>query len=192
MADACEAAFGTLDVLVCNAGTSRVAALADLEDVDWQEQWELNVMAPLRSMLAIAPRMAEGGGGRIVNVASSSGRRPSSRNAAYSVTKAAQLALSRVFAEAYAPRGVIVNAVAPGPTRTPLWVGNGGLADQLAAHLGVTRDDVLRNRGESLPIGRMGEPEEVAAVVVVLCSQLASNVAGATWPVDGGAVSAYI
>ena len=86
-----------------NAGTSRARPLDELDDADWQEQWELHVMAPMRLMRALAPRMAERGGGRIVNVSSSSGKRPSvTLDAAYSVTKAAQLSLSRVFADAWA------------------------------------------------------------------------------------------
>src|SRR5215213_3698288 len=101
--------------LVNNAGTSRARGLDDLADADWQEQWELHVMAPMRLMRALAPAMAEAGGGRIVNVSSSAGRRPSGRlDASYSVTKAAELSLSRVFADAFASKGVLVNAVTPG------------------------------------------------------------------------------
>ena len=117
---ACEEHFEAVDVLVNNAGTSRVVPLDELTDDEWEEQWQLHVMASLRLMRAAAPRMAERGWGRIVNVGSSSGKRPSLSNAAYSVTKAAQHALSRVFADAYADRGVLVNAVAPGPVETPL------------------------------------------------------------------------
>ena len=95
----------------------RARPLDELTDDDWQGQWELHVMAPMRLMRAAAPRMAERGGGRIVNVCSSAGKRPSQTNAAYSVTKAAQLSLSRVFADAYAADNVLVNAVAPGPGR---------------------------------------------------------------------------
>ena len=84
-------------------------------------------MASMRLMKAVAPVMADAGGGRIVNVASSSGRRPSQTlDAAYSVTKAAQLSLSRLFAERWAGEGVLVNAVLPGVTDTPLWLAEGG------------------------------------------------------------------
>ena len=101
----CASRFGRVDVLVNNAGTSRARTLEELTDADWNEQWELNVMAPMRLMQAAAPRMAAAGGGRIVNVASSSGKRPSPRNAAYSVAKAGQLSLSRVFADRWAADG---------------------------------------------------------------------------------------
>ncbi|MEA2137196.1 MAG: hypothetical protein QOG56_346, partial [Solirubrobacteraceae bacterium] len=105
----CVARFGAVDVLVNNAGTSFVRAMEELDDNDWQWQWELNVMGPMRLMRAAAPRMAAAGGGRIVNVCSSSGKRPSLTNVAYSVTKAAQLSLSRHFADRWVGDGVLVN-----------------------------------------------------------------------------------
>ena len=184
-----EACPGTPWALVNNAGTSQARALDDLTDADWQEQWELHVMAPMRLMRALAPAMAEGDGGRVVNVSSSAGRRPSPRlDPSYSVTKAAELALSRWFADTWAGRGVLVNAVTPGPIESDTWTAEGGLADQLAARSGTTRDEVLEATRSRVPVGRMGTDGEVAAVIAFLCSQLASNVAGAAWPVDGGTV----
>lgn len=186
---ACVAGFDRLDVLVNCAGTSRARRLEQLRDEDWQAQWDLNVMAPMRLMRAAAPLMSSAGWGRIVNVSSSSGRRPSgSLEMPYSVTKAAELSLSRAFADLYAPRGVLVNAVTPGPVAGELWDAEGGLADQLAATSGRTREQVLEATAGRVPLGRYGTPEEVAAVIVFLCSEAASNVAGASWSVDGGAV----
>src|SRR6476660_8611340 len=112
----CAEQMGGIDVLVNNAGTSFARSPDELTDADWQGQWELHVMASMRLMRAFAPRMAERGWGRIVNVASSAGKRPSLTNAAYSVTKAAQLSVSRVFADTYAAQGILVNAVTPGAT----------------------------------------------------------------------------
>jgi 3-oxoacyl-[acyl-carrier protein] reductase len=184
-----EACPETPWALVNSAGTSQARALGDLVDEAWQEQWDVHVMAPMRLMRTLAPAMAEAGGGRIVNVSSSSGRRPSGRlDASYSVTKAAQLSLSRVFADAFASQGVLVNAVAPGPVEGELWKEEGGLADQIAARTGSTRDEVLDATRSSLPVGRMGTDDEVAAVIAFLCSERSSNVAGAAWAVDGGSV----
>jgi 3-oxoacyl-[acyl-carrier protein] reductase len=188
----CERRFGAADVLVNNAGTSAVRALEQLTDEDWQAQWELNVMGPMRLMRAAAPAMARRGGGRIVNVCSSSGKRPSLSNAAYSVTKAAQLSLSRCFADAYAADGVLVNAIAPGPVATGLWLDDGGLADQTAEAKGVSRDEVLDAARAKIPLGRYATEQEIAGIVVVLCSALASNVAGAAWSVDGGSVAGIL
>ena len=174
----CEARFGGIDVLVNNAGTSEIKPLDELEDADWQAQWEVNVMASMRLMQAACPKMAERGGGRVVNVSSSSGKRPSSTNAAYSVAKAAQLSLSRAYADAWADRGVLVNAVTPGMVASQLWMGEGGMADQLAARTGKTRDEVVAEKAASQPVGRYGTEDEVAAVVVMLCSRQAANVTG--------------
>ncbi len=188
----CEARFGGIDVLVNNAGTSEIKPLDQLEDADWQAQWELNVMASMHLMQVACPKMAERGGGRVVNVSSSSGKRPSQTNAAYSVAKAAQLSLSRVYADAWAGRGVLVNAVTPGIVASPLWMAEGGMADQIAQRSGQTREQVVAEKAAAQPVGRYGSEEEIAAVVVMLCSKQASNVAGAAWSVDGGAVPVII
>ena len=184
----CEQRLGGIDVLVNNAGTSAARPLDELADAEWEAQWELHVMAPMRLMRAAAPRMAGRGGGRIVNVCSSAGKRPSLTNAAYSVTKAAQLSLSRTYADAYAGDGVLVNAVAPGAVGTGLWMDEGGLADQVSRAQGISRDEAIEAQRAKIPRGEFGTPDEVAGVVVVLCSALAANVVGAAWSVDGGAV----
>jgi 3-oxoacyl-[acyl-carrier protein] reductase len=188
-----EACQGPPWALVNNAGAGQARPLDELTDADWQAQWELHVMGPMRLMRALGPAMAEAGGGRIVNVSSSSGKRPSRRlDASYSVTKAAQLSLSRLFAEAFADKGVLVNAVAPGPVETEAWMGEGGLADQIAHRSGATRDEVLAATGRGAPIGRMAREEEIAAVIVFLCSERASDVVGAAWSVDGGTMASII
>jgi len=184
--------FGRLDVLVNNAGASDVRALEELTDDEWQAQWDLHVMAPMRMMRAVAPRMAQAGWGRVVNVCSSAGKRPSSISAAYSVSKAAELSLSRTYADTYAGRGVLINAVAPGPVGGELWLAPGGLADQQAHAQGKTREEVLEAAASRLPRGRLASEEEIAAVIVFLCSERAANVAGAAWSVDGGTVPVII
>jgi 3-oxoacyl-[acyl-carrier protein] reductase len=186
---ACRGAFGEgPDFAVANAGTSAAIPLDELADDEWERQWQLNVMGPMRLMRAAAPVMARRGWGRIVNVASSSGKRPSLTNVAYSATKAAQLSLSRAFADAYAAQGVLVNAVTPGAVATGLWTDAGGLADQAAGAKGTSREEALEAQAAKIPLGRLGEDEEIARVIVFLCSPAASNVAGAAWSVDGGTV----
>jgi 3-oxoacyl-[acyl-carrier protein] reductase len=181
-----ERAAGAVDILVNNAGTSEVKPLDELTDADYYDAFELNVMAPLRLMRHFAPLMAERGWGRIVNVTSSAGKRPSQTWPAYSVAKAGQHSLSRLFADRWAEHGVHVNAVAPGPTGTPLWRGAGGLADQMAARAGISPQEAIERQSDKVPLGRFGEPDEVAAVVVFLCSERASWVTGAAWSADGG------
>jgi 3-oxoacyl-[acyl-carrier protein] reductase len=179
-------------VLVNNAGTSAIRTLDELTDEDWQTQWDLNVIGPMRLMRAAAPEMASRGWGRIVNVCSSSGKRPSSTNMAYSVAKAAELSLSRAFADLYAAKGVLINAVAPGPVQTDLWMAPGGMADQAAQAQGKTREEVLAATAGRSPLGRFSTDAEIAAVITFLCSHAASNVAGAAWSADGGAVPVII
>jgi 3-oxoacyl-[acyl-carrier protein] reductase len=190
---ACESAFGRVDVLVNAAGTSDVMALADLTDEEWELQWQLNVIGPMRLMRAAIPRMAERGWGRVVNVASSAGKRPSMRNVAYTVTKAAELSLSRVYSEVYAKQGVLVNAICPGPVRSELWMEPGGLLDQAMESGGfASREEALESVGAGRPIGRLAEPGEIADAIVFLCSERASYIAGSAWSVDGGSVPVII
>lgn len=189
---ACIQRFGRIDALVNNAGMSSVRAVEELDDAEWQAHWEIHVLAPMRLMRAAVPAMIERRWGRVVNVCSSSGKRPGQRNVAYSVTKAAELSLSRAYADAYARHGVLVNAVTPGPVAGELWLGPGGLVDQTVAASGGTREQVLEAAAAGLPIRRLGGAEEIAAVIVFLCSERASNVAGAAWSVDGGAVPVII
>jgi 3-oxoacyl-[acyl-carrier protein] reductase len=189
----CAEQIGRLDVLVNNAGLAEIKDLDELSEADWQRDWDLHVMASMRLMRAACPRMAEAGWGRVVNVSSSSGKRPSATLAmSYSVTKAAQLALSRAFADRFAAQNVRVNAIAPGMALSEGWTADGGLADQLAARRGASRDDVLAAQGERTPIGRALAVDEVAEIVVVLASEIASGVAGAAWSVDGGVWASII
>ena len=180
------------DILVNNAGTSYAKALADLTDDDWRLQWELHVMGSMRLMRAFVPAMAERGWGRVVNVTSSAGKRPSLTNAAYSVTKAAQAALSRVFADTYAPENVLINSVAPGPVASRLWMDEGGLADQTAEARGISREESIRAQEAKVPLGRFATEDEIASVVVFLCSERAATVAGANWSADGGTVATIL
>ena len=187
-----ELAGAPVDILVNNAGTSFARSIDELTDDEWYGQFELHVMASMRLMRAFAPGMAERGWGRIVNVASSAGKRPSLTNAAYSVTKAAQLSLSRVFADTYAAKGVLVNSVAPGAVGSPLWLGEGGLGDQTAAARGITREQALQAQADRIPLGRLATEDEIASVIAFLCSERASMVAGAAWSVDGGTVATIV
>ena len=184
--------FGRVDALVNGAGTSSVRSIEELTDEEWQAQWEIHVMAPMRLMRAAIRVMREAGWGRVVNVSSSSGKRPGQRNVAYSVTKAAELSLSRAYADAYAQYGILINAVTPGPVASELWLEPGGLVDQTVHARGGTREDVLQAAAAGLPIRRLADPAEIARVIVFLCSEAASDVAGAAWSVDGGAVPVII
>jgi len=184
--------LGGLDCLVNNVGVAYQRSFEDLTDADWDEQWQVNVMSCVRATRAAIPHFRARGGGAIVNVSSSAGKRPSTSMPDYSVMKAAQLSLSRLVADLYSGDGIRCNAVTPGPTGTEAWLDEGGLADQRAALTGKPRDEVLESVAKGRPLGRMAEPEEIAAVIVFLCSERASYVTGAAWSADGGTVATIL
>ncbi|HEU0337125.1 MAG TPA: SDR family oxidoreductase [Gaiellaceae bacterium] len=176
------AALGGLDVLVNNVGVARQARFEEVPDEEWDAYWQLNVMSYVRAIRAALPHLRTSRGA-IVNVSSTAGKRPSTGMPHYSVTKAAVLSLSRLVADLYARDGIRCNAVTPGPTRTEAWLGEGGLADQQG-----DREQALAKAAAGRPLGRMAEPEEIAAVVAFLASDRASYVTGAAWSADGGTV----
>ena len=182
------AELGGLDCLVNNVGAARQARFEDVLDDEWDEYWQLNLMSHVRAIRAALPAMRERGGGVIVNLSSTAAKRPSTGMPHYSVTKAAMLSLSRLVADLYAKDGIRCNAVTPGPTATDAWLGDGGLADQQ----GGDREEVLARVGAGRPLGRLALPEEIAAVVVFLCSDRASYVTGSAWSADGGTVPIII
>ena len=185
--------FGKVDVLVNNAGVAEWKPLEEASEDDFRFQFEMSVIAPLNLMRAAIPEMAERGWGRVVNISSTAGKRPSPMMPDYSVGKAAMLSLSRQFAERHASEGVMVNAICPGPTASDLWMAEGGLLDQAKEAAGhETREEALRAAGEKRPIGRLATPEEIASAIVFLCSERASYVSGAAWGIDGGTVPVII
>lgn len=183
--------FGELGVLVNNVGVCpfRDGFLA-VSDAEWLELIELNFLSMVRCTRAGIPHMRERGRGAIVNIASDAARVPAPFFVDYSVTKAAILTLSRALANEFATDGVRCNCVSPGPTRTPPFE-RGAFFGELAEELGVSREEAIaafvRDR-RGMPLGRVGEPEDVAAVVVFLASDLARQVTGADYRVDGGLV----
>ena len=187
-----ERDLGRVDCLVNNVGLARQVGFEELSDADWEAMWELNVMSYVRAIRAVLPGMRARRFGRIVNVSSTAGKRPSTGMPDYSVTKAAVLSLSRLVADLYARDGISSNAVTPGPTASPAWLAPGGLADQAAEREGKGRDEVLASVARGRPLARMAEPEEIAAVIAFLCSDRASYVTGAAWSADGGTVPIII
>jgi 3-oxoacyl-[acyl-carrier protein] reductase len=183
-----QSALGPVQCLVNNVGDAYEASFEELSDRQWEDMWQLNVMSYVRCIRAALPAMREAGGGTIVNVSSTAGKRPSTGMPNYSVTKAAVLSISRLVADLYAKDGIRCNAVAPGPTATAAWLAEGGLADQQARRTSRTREEVVRAVGAGRPLGRLAEPDEIASVIAFLCSDRASYVTGAAWSADGGTV----
>jgi 3-oxoacyl-[acyl-carrier protein] reductase len=183
--------LGPVDSLVNNVGIAYQADFDELTDEQWDEMWRLNVMTFVRTIREVLPAM-RGRGGSIVNVSSTAGKRPSTSMPNYTVTKAAVLSLSRLVADLYAKDGIRCNAIAPGPTATDAWLAPGGLADQQAERTGKSRDEALEAVAKGRPLGRLAEPDEIAAVIVFLCSDRASYVTCSAWSADGGTVPIII
>jgi 3-oxoacyl-[acyl-carrier protein] reductase len=181
----CVEAFGRLDILVNNAGAATPKPLAELADEDWRQGFELTFFAAARLAGACAPVMREAGWGRMVHVASISGREPDPLFGPYSAAKAALLNLSTTLSQAYAADGVLSSCVVPGVTLTELVEAN---ARASAARTGRTPEDVMARMlaHHRVAAGRFGRPDEVAAAVVFLASEAAGWITGATVEVDGG------
>ena len=162
---------GRIDILVHNAAICPPVDTVSLIDDDLEATLALNVRAPQVLTAAMAPAMIEHGGGAIVVVGSWMASVGHAFVGFYSATKAAEAQLARSWAAEFGPRGIRVNTVAPGATRTPINAG---------------ADDVVTQRTAGTPAGRPGTPEEVAAAIAWLVSDEASYVHGALIPVDGG------
>ncbi len=186
--------FGHLDILVNNVGafTFHPGGFLSITDADWQRTLALNLMTTVRTIRAALPVMVVRGSGAIVNVSSVNARQPGPQVADYSAAKAAITNLTRVVAEEFTAKGVRVNAVAPGPVSTQAWIGPGGVADAIAQASGSARETVVAQAAQmnSMTIGRMIAPEEVAALVLFLASDRAAAITGVEYLIDGGMVKA--
>ncbi|WP_371783240.1 SDR family NAD(P)-dependent oxidoreductase [Streptosporangium subroseum] len=187
--------FGGLDILVNNAGgpppgvaLPRFSFLAPTDD-DWRVMFEFNLFSVVRAIRAAIPPMLRRGGGSIVNVSSGGARLPAPMNVDYNAAKAGLNNLSKALSEEFAPQGIRVNTVSPGPVRTAWWTEEGGAADIIAAQAGTDRDNVLNSVAPEmmkLSTGRLVEPQEVADVIALLVSPRSASTTGADFAVDAG------
>lgn len=184
---------GRVDALVNNVGQfDPRASFLDVTDAQWEQGFAANVLSAVRLTRALLPALLESGGA-IVNVSSINARLPFPMVVDYSAHKAALTNLTTTLSEEFAPRGVRVNAVSPGPVRTPGWTDDGRIADGMAAASGTTRDQVLDHgvpASMGIALGRMGQAEEVAAAVAFLIGPEAQWITGTDLVVDGGTVKA--
>jgi NAD(P)-dependent dehydrogenase (short-subunit alcohol dehydrogenase family) len=175
---------GHVDVLVANVGRLLAQPFEDLTAADWQQAFDINFFGHVWACQAVLPRMLEQGSGCIVFTGSDQGLQPDDL-APYAVTKAATHCLVKVLARRYGPRGLWVNAVAPGMTRTPLV---DILMAQLAEEFGTDRAEAERRElaRRGVPLGRLGTPEEVARAILFLATEPFSN--GTILNLSGGNV----
>lgn len=176
--------FGRIDILVVSIGAAQGGLFWTLEDKVWEDAFALKFMGMIRLMRAAGPVMAEQGAGSIVVVVGNNGRQPSARMAPGSAANAACLAAVRCLAEELAPKGVRVNAVNPGPTRTGRW---DVLMDRLSKQSGRAVEEEEAAFRAMIPAGRINTPEEVASVIAFCASDKAPCLTSAGITVDGGA-----
>jgi NAD(P)-dependent dehydrogenase (short-subunit alcohol dehydrogenase family) len=188
-------AFGGLDVLVNNAGGPPPGvvlprgAFLDGTDEHWLSIFDFNLHAVVRMTRAALPHLLARGGGAIVNVSTVLAKQPTTTNYEYAAAKAALAHVGKGLAEEFGPLGVRINTVSPGVVRTPWWTDPDGVADMIARQTGLSAEDVLDKmlpEALRLTTGRFVEPQEVADVIVLLCSPRSGSTTGADFVVDGG------
>ncbi len=165
---------GEIDILVNNAGVFPGGATHEIDEATFETTFDVNVKAPFFLTAAIAPRMAQRGEGAIINVTTMVAEFGMAGLSVYGASKAAAALLTKAWAAEYGPQGVRVNAVSPGPTRTPGTAAMGDGFKQIVA---------------TIPLGRAADPAEIAAAIVFLASEDAKYLNGAIVPVDGGRVA---
>ncbi|MFD0785398.1 oxidoreductase [Micromonospora azadirachtae] len=188
--------FGGLDVLVNNMGAisggrPKLGGFMSVSDAEWLNSFELNLLSAVRATRAALPTLLERGGGAIVNVGSVNAILPDPSVVDYSATKAALTNLGKSLSAEFAPQGIRVNTVSPGPVVTPFWTAPGALGEQLATAMGTDLDGAMRAMAEGLggiKLGRFGTPEEIARLVVFLASPAASWMTGSDIVIDGGLI----
>lgn len=193
LAEALHVLGGRADVLFNNVGSGAVRAFDDLDDAAWRRTFELNFFSQVRAIRAVLPIMRAQHSGVIINNASDLARQPETVPIDYGVSKAAVLSLTKALARSEGP-DIRVNAIAPGPIWSEFWTKPGGFADTMAAHHKLPPQEAVEYEMQQrqLPMQRLGTPEEVANVVVVLASSLSSYVTGSVWGVDGGSIRGII
>jgi NAD(P)-dependent dehydrogenase (short-subunit alcohol dehydrogenase family) len=183
-------AGGPIDILVNNAGavTPRLGGFAAVTDAEWEATWTLTLMSAVRTTRAVIGDMVAAGRGAIVTTSSVNAFLPDPAVIDYGAAKAALSNFCKALSKEVGPAGVRVNTVSPGPVSTALWLGSGGVADTIAQTAGGAAEDVARQAVAGTATGRFTTPEEVADLVVMLCSERAGNVTGADFVIDGGLI----
>jgi NAD(P)-dependent dehydrogenase (short-subunit alcohol dehydrogenase family) len=180
-------AFGRIDILVNCAGASQGGVFWEIPDKIWEDSLALKFLGTIRMIRAVIPQMQKQKYGRIVTVAGNAGKQPSSRMLPGAAANAALLAVTAGLAQEVAAEGIVVNAVNPGPSRTERW---NTLMTNLASSSDTTVEDVEQGIMADIPMNRLGEPEEIARLIVFLASDAAANMTGTSITADGGSTRA--
>jgi NAD(P)-dependent dehydrogenase (short-subunit alcohol dehydrogenase family) len=172
-------AFGRIDILVNNAGTSQTGEFLSVTDETWQADLELKLFGAIRLSRLAIPEMKKQGGGRIINITNIGAKQPRAKSMPTTVTRAAGLAFTKALSKEFAPDNILVNTVCIGLIRA-------GQHENKAKKAGVPVEEVYTGMAKDIPLGRVGEAEEVANVIAFLSSNAASYVTGTSINLDGG------
>lgn len=173
--------FGRIDILVNNAGNGKRGKFLQLDDAEWSADLDLKLYAAIRSTRLAVPHMRKQGGGRIINVSSIGGRQPATESMPASLSRAAGLALVKGLSKEFAPDNILINVVCLGKIKT--------VQQQHWLRPGAGTDEQQYARAANamgIPMGRLGEADEVANVIAFLASSAASYVTGTCINIDGG------
>ena len=181
--DAVEADVGPVDILVNNVGASPTRNFLHTDDAAWEELFRLNLLSAVRCTRRLLPAMRAQKWGRVVMISSVAAKYPNAVLVDYAASKAAMVATATALARKYGADNVLVNSVLPGRVRTAMWERAAG---EISAATGQGVEDVFAERSKDIALGRYGRPEEIADVVLFLCSERASYITGAAIDVDGG------
>ncbi|OZM58215.1 3-oxoacyl-ACP reductase [Lottiidibacillus patelloidae] len=181
-------AFGSVDILINNAGGPPAGTFDEFEDEQWQQAFEQNLLSYVRSIRAVLPSMREKKWGRIVNVASSSFKQPIDGLLLSNVMRTGVMGLAKTLATELGPDNILINTIGPGRIATD----RVAELDEIAAKTsGVMTEEIVRDREALIPLGRYGNPEEFAKHVVFLCSEANTYVTGQAYLIDGGMVKSF-
>ena len=179
LANEVQKKLGSIDILINNAGLMRRGEITQTSDEDYDLSMKINVEAPFRLIRAAIPLMAEAGGGSIVNVSSCWGINPGPNHLIYCTTKAALAAMTKCLGRDHAHQNIRINAVCPNEVNTPM------LRTGFEIR-GLNPDDAIEELNQSVPIGHIAEPEEIANVVSFLSSDEARYICGSLVEINGG------
>jgi NAD(P)-dependent dehydrogenase (short-subunit alcohol dehydrogenase family) len=179
-----------VDILVNNVGSARArpGGFLSITDDDWATSLTLNLMAAVRATRAALPGMLAAGAGAIVMTCSVNARLPDPAVLDYSAAKAGLAGFAKALAKEVGPHGIRVNTVSPGPVATDLWLGSDGVAATVRQATGAKASDVQSQAAAESVTGRFSQPSEVADLILYLASDLAANITGSDFTIDGGLV----